>query len=520
MTSMTDAAPWGVGTTCDSPITDGGERASFRPSPGRSDMSLRRHLVLGDIVAVVVAWCTPLLTHSRITVDREIAASVAAVVATLAVLQMVGLYRSWVCSDFSRQTLRAALAAGAGAVVLVGSNWLAGTVSVPPALEGAASAAALIVLMRWRFTRWLRHKRAEGDFLRTVVLVGTNEDANAIAQMLDDEPALGYRVGAVVGNQHGASWRGIPSRSTIADLPVLAQSVGAEGIILVCSAVTAGDASAAIDASLANGLHVQVWPGLAGLLSRRIRTAPVSGLPMLYVEPHRAPSWQVVTKRAIDIVVAALFIPLTAPIMLVAAMCVRIEDGGPVLYRHSVIGRYGLPTKVLKLRTMVPDAHEMLEGIASLNERKGGPLFKASNDPRVTRTGRILRATSIDELPQLWDVLTGRMSLVGPRFALEREVAQFDEDLKRRTAVRPGITGLWQTEARDNPSFSAYRRLDLLYVDNWSLGMDLAILANTVHAVTVRAFRALHLKRVRPARVVDLAAREAGFGDNPGADLC
>ena len=126
-----------------------------------------------------------------------------------------------------------------------------------------------------------------------------------------------------------------------------------------------------------------------------------------------------------------------------------------------------------------------------MNEREGGPLFKASNDPRVTRIGRLLRDTSIDELPQLWDVLTGRMSLVGPRFAMPKEAAQFDEELQRRTVMRPGITGLWQTEARDNPSFSAYRRLDLLYVDNWSLGLDLAILANTAHAVTVRALKAL-----------------------------
>ena len=126
-----------------------------------------------------------------------------------------------------------------------------------------------------------------------------------------------------------------------------------------------------------------------------------------------------------------------------------------------------------------------------MNERTGGPLFKASNDPRVTRIGRFLRATSIDELPQLWNVLTGTMSLVGPRFALPHEDAHFDTELQRRHQMRPGITGLWQTEARDNPSFSAYRRLDLLYVDNWSLGLDFAILANTAHAVSVRALRTI-----------------------------
>ena len=180
------------------------------------------------------------------------------------------------------------------------------------------------------------------------------------------------------------------------------------------------------------------------------------------------------------------------PALLIAAICIRLEDRGPIIYRHAVIGRYGVHTEVLKLRTMVPNAAQMLDHIEELNERKGGPLFKASRDPRVTRIGHFLRATSIDELPQLWDVLTGRMSLVGPRFAMPKEAAQFDEEhQRRRTVMRPGITGLWQTEARDNPSFSAYRRLDLLYVDNWSLGMDLAILVNTAHAVSVRAVKAL-----------------------------
>ncbi|MGD0606742.1 MAG: sugar transferase, partial [Streptosporangiaceae bacterium] len=215
---------------------------------------------------------------------------------------------------------------------------------------------------------------------------------------------------------------------------------------------------------------------------------------------------------------AAVLLPLSAPVLLAVAIVIRLEDGGPVLYRHPVIGRYGVQTNVLKLRTMVPDAAKLTDDLAAMNERKGGPLFKASNDPRVTQIGRILRATSIDELPQLWDVLTGRMSLVGPRFAMPKEAAQFDEELQRRTVMRPGITGLWQTEARDNPSFSAYRRLDLLYVDNWSLGLDLVILVNTVHAVTVRAVTAL-LRRGGHGREKLMAAAPA-LVEAPGADPC
>jgi exopolysaccharide biosynthesis polyprenyl glycosylphosphotransferase len=461
-----------------------------------SERSLRQRLFFGDLAAISLAWGLPMLFQSQLRPDQSVVVFLAAAVSTLAVIQMAGLYRSWVCSDFTRQAARIVCAAIVGGLVLAACGLLAaGPASdtpVAPAIEGAVGGAVLMIVLRWRYRRWLRGERADGHFLQTVVLVGTNEDAVAMWQMLSDEPELGYRVGGVVGKQaQVAPWQGIPRRSEMAELPELAEEVGAEGVILVSSAVTAAESTAAVRGSLACGLHVQLWPGLPGVLSSRIRTAPVSGLPMLYVEAHKPPAWHGVAKRAIDIVTAAILLPLTAPVLLLAAIGIRLEDGGPVLYRHAVIGRYGVQTAVLKLRTMVPNAAQMTDDLESMNERKGGPLFKSSNDPRVTRIGRILRATSIDELPQLWDVLIGRMSLVGPRFAMPKEAAQFDEELQRRTIMRPGITGLWQTEARDNPSFSAYRRLDLLYVDNWSLGLDLVILANTAHAVTVRAVRTL-----------------------------
>jgi exopolysaccharide biosynthesis polyprenyl glycosylphosphotransferase len=504
-----------------------GEATTVKPSLTvgalykRSERSLRRQLFVGDLAAVSLAWGLAMLFQSKLRPDQSVAVSLAAVISALIVIKLLALYQSWVCSEFSRQAARIIMATAAGGVVLVASGWLAGSISavpVAPAIEGAIGAALLVIVLRWRFRRWLKGRRAEGYFLQTVILVGTNEDTAAVWQMFSDEPELGNRVGGVVGKEADAApWRDIPHRSALADLPELSDEVGAEGVILVGSAVTAAESAAAVRDSLACGLHVQFWPGLAGVLSSRIRTAPVSGLPMLYIEAHMPPRWHTWVKRAIDIVAAAVLLPLTAPLLLAAAICIRLEDKGPVLYRHAVIGRYGVQTEVLKLRTMVPNAAQMLDRIEAMNERKGGPLFKASNDPRVTRIGHFLRATSIDELPQLWDVLTGRMSLVGPRFAVPKEAAQFDEELQRRTAMRPGITGLWQTEARDNPSFSAYRRLDLLYIDNWSLGMDLVILVNTVHAVTVRAVKAVF---PRGSRHKEALAREAAVPSiikTPGA---
>jgi lipopolysaccharide/colanic/teichoic acid biosynthesis glycosyltransferase len=219
--------------------------------------------------------------------------------------------------------------------------------------------------------------------------------------------------------------------------------------------------------------------------------APVSGVPMLYVEPKRAAKWQLTVKRVSDLVLAAFLVVATAPLLGLAALAIKLSDHGPIVHRSKRVGRDGTEIDVFKLRTMVPDAHKMLVKIADLNERTGGPLFKATDDPRVTKIGRILRATSIDELPQLWNVLNGTMSLVGPRPALATEVEHFDPELRRRHEMRPGITGLWQVEARDNPSFSAYRRHDLSYVDDWSLGLDVAILATTAHEMVVRAMKAL-----------------------------
>ncbi len=486
----------------------------------RRERSIRQQLFFGDLAAVSLAWGLPMLFQSQLRPDQSGVVWLAAVVSTLVLIQMAGLYQSWVCSEFSRQAARIIAATAVGGFALSAAGWLAGSFSAGPALEGWVCAAVLIIVLRWHYSRWLKGQRANGQFLQTVVLVGTNEDAAAIWRMLSDEPELGYRVGGVVGNQaQVAPWIGIPCRPTLADLSQLADDVGAEGVILVGSALSAAESAAAVRDSLACGLHVQLWPGLAGVLSSRIRTAPVSGLPMLYIATHTAPAWHHAAKRAIDVVTAAILLPLALPVILLAAIAICLEDRGPVLYRHAVIGRYGVQTEVLKLRTMVPNAALMQDEIAELNEREGGPLFKATNDPRVTRIGRLLRDTSIDELPQLWDVLTGRMSLVGPRFAMPKEAAQFDEELQRRTNMRPGITGLWQTEARDNPSFSAYRRLDLLYVDNWSLALDLSILANTAHAVTARAVRAVLLRGRHRSEKLAAAAAQPSLAETLGADL-
>jgi lipopolysaccharide/colanic/teichoic acid biosynthesis glycosyltransferase len=212
--------------------------------------------------------------------------------------------------------------------------------------------------------------------------------------------------------------------------------------------------------------------------------------PAFYVEPQRLSRGQTAVKRVLDLSLASALLVLTAPVIGLAALMIKAEDRGPVFYRQVRVGRNGRTFHLMKLRTMVPNAAAQAKELGLLNERQG-PLFKVSNDPRVTRVGRFLRTSSIDELPQLINVLRGEMSLVGPRPALPAEVAQFDQDLLERSRVQPGITGLWQVEARDNPSFRAYRRLDLFYVDNWSVGLDLCIMAATARVLTAKVVSAL-----------------------------
>ncbi len=468
-----------------------GPTSPFSHAESPQPNSLRRRLVIGDLTALGAAWAPQALLHHG-HLATNLACAVVACAATIAAMHRSGLYRARVCAVRSLEVVRVTTAAVVGAAVFAASEWQAGTVDFVRTAEGLATAIALVQLMRWLFGRWLKMKRSAGQFLRTVVLVGTNDDAVDVWHMLNDEPELGYRVGAVVGKRRPDSpWEGLPTCSNIDLVLRLATSVGANGLIIVSSSLASRSTTTLVNRALDAGLHVQIWPGLGGMSSRRVRMSPVLGAPVLYVEARGVAPWAEAMKRAMDIGVTLALLPFAVPLLLACAAMIKLEDRGPVLYRHHVIGRHGHAITVLKLRTMVPDAAKMLQQVAGLNERTGGPLFKASYDPRVTKVGRFLRSTSIDELPQLWNVLNGTMSLVGPRFALPAEAEHFDQELRRRNQMRPGMTGLWQSEARDNPSFSAYRRLDLYYVDNWSPSLDVAILANTAHQVAAKAFELL-----------------------------
>lgn len=212
-------------------------------------------------------------------------------------------------------------------------------------------------------------------------------------------------------------------------------------------------------------------------------TQPIT-VQMSSTSPLQSNCWAVKLKRVIDVLLSSGLLLCCLPLMAVLALAIRLDSPGPAIYRSRRIGRNGKPFWCLKLRTMVAGA-DQLRGKLTAKNHRDGILFKVADDPRITRVGRILRKYSADELPQLWNVLKGEMSLVGPRPALAEEVAQFRYEHLERLTVTPGITGLWQVEARRDPSFQAYIRLDLAYVRNWSPWLDCKILLRTISVVMV-----------------------------------
>jgi exopolysaccharide biosynthesis polyprenyl glycosylphosphotransferase len=230
------------------------------------------------------------------------------------------------------------------------------------------------------------------------------------------------------------------------------------------------------------GYHVALSTALADIDVTRLRAQQIDGRTMMYVEPVIRNGWRAIAKRAFDLVSASVVLIVTSPIWLAAAAAIAIDSRGPVLFRQRRVGRDGKLFTMTKLRTMTVDAEQRKEELADQNEADGA-LFKIHDDPRITRVGKVLRKLSIDELPQLLSVISGTMSMVGPRPALPDEVDQWDDTLCERLRVPPGLTGMWQISGRSDSNFEQYRRLDLYYVDNWSLVHDLRICAKTVGVV-------------------------------------
>ncbi|MFZ4516887.1 MAG: sugar transferase [Microthrixaceae bacterium] len=348
---------------------------------------------------------------------------------------------------------------------------------------------ATVAVEREGARRIFQRRRARGHLVRRVLVVGSNDEAREVAESLAEVPALGYDVvGFVATKPEGQvidlrSGRPLgPCIGDPSDVVDLVRMAGANGVIVATTETDQHSANRLVRDLTREGVYVEMTAALRDIAPGRISVRPLGRYPVLCIEPVAAVSWRASAKRVFDVVVAATLLVLTSPVLVAAAVAVRVGSGRGVLFRQKRVGRDGRKFTLLKFRTMVPDAEQMLGELQGRNEA-AGPMFKMADDPRVTGVGRVLRKFSIDELPQLWNVVRGDMSLVGPRPALPEEAAQWDDALRERLRVRPGITGMWQVSGRYTSSLETYARLDLFYVDNWSMVADLAILAKTVPVV-------------------------------------
>ncbi|GAB3018458.1 polyprenyl glycosylphosphotransferase [Nocardioides flavus (ex Wang et al. 2016)] len=333
--------------------------------------------------------------------------------------------------------------------------------------------------------RVIQRLRSAGHFNEKVLLVGTPGYIGEIHTVLARESWLGYDVmGCLVPRDYAGlevTSAGVPVLGLSEDVRAVVDEVSPDVVFFTAGAVSSSTQLRRLAWDLEDHAHVQiiVAPNVTDVSSERVRIRPVAGLPLMHLGRSRSQLATNDAKRAFDVIGSLTVLALTWPLLVVMMLWIKVHDGGPVLFRQTRVGRQGVEFTCLKLRSMAIDAEDRLTEL----EARDHVLFKSADDPRVTRPGRFIRRFSLDELPQLWNVVRGEMSLVGPRPPLPTEVEQYEDDMLRRLNVMPGMTGLWQVSGRSDLSWEDTVRLDLYYVDNWSMVQDLLILARTVTAV-------------------------------------
>ena len=347
---------------------------------------------------------------------------------------------------------------------------------------------AVLVFSRWMWRQWLGAQRVQGRFTATVLLVGSRASAVHIATELKRRTSAGYRVvGVCVPGGIGTETlpgTTIPVFGDLDDIQMALKVTAADTVVVTSSDDLTAQRVRELSWSLEPGRqHLVVAPSLTDIGGPRIHTRPVAGLPLIHVETPRFDAGKNLSKRAFDLLGSGLLLVVLSPVLVLVAVIVRLTSNGPALYRQERIGLKGEPFYMIKFRSMTVDADAQLRELLEMQGTASSPLFKVQNDPRLTKVGGVLRKYSVDELLQLVNVFKGDMSLVGPRPQREGEVALYDRAAHRRLFVKPGMSGLWQVSGRSSLSWEDSIRLDLYYVENWSMAGDLVILWRTVRAV-------------------------------------
>ena len=345
-----------------------------------------------------------------------------------------------------------------------------------------------LLLGRWIARKLLHRARAHsGGWSHRVLVVGAPDEVRDLVVQLRRSPYAGLDVvGACVpGGQSVPMRRGedVPVVGSLTSVPQAVAATGADTVAITSSRGMSSNVLKRLGWELEGaGVDLVVAPGLMDVAGPRVHVRPVAGLPLLHVEQPEFTGPVRAAKAATDRLAALLGLVLLSPVLLAVALAIKATSPGPVIFRQVRVGSQGEIFTLYKFRSMVFGAEDRLAAIACQNDSEG-VLFKMRQDPRITSVGRWLRRFSLDELPQLFNVLRGQMSLVGPRPALPSEAEQYGSDVARRLLVKPGITGLWQVSGRSDLSWEDSVRLDLYYVENWSFAGDIQILWKTLSAV-------------------------------------
>lgn len=340
---------------------------------------------------------------------------------------------------------------------------------------------------RWFWRTWLSHRRLAGEYLSSAIVVGSRDDVQYVVDQIGRNPDAGYRVdGAATDDSDGGDFTSSRARvHVVANLDEVASAARAMDVDTVVVAGPQPDPH--FVKNLAWKLEgtradLVLASRLADVAGPRIHFRPVEGLPLVHVELPQYEGGKHVVKRVLDLSVSLVALILLSPVFLAIAIIVRLDSDGPAIFSQLRVGRNGESFRMYKFRSMGVDAEAQLDSLSALNEGSGA-LFKLRSDPRVTKVGRVLRKYSLDELPQLFNIIRGDMSLVGPRPPLGSEVEEYVGAVHRRLFIKPGLTGMWQVNGRSDLDWEESVRLDLYYVENWSLTGDLLILWRTVRVV-------------------------------------
>lgn len=451
----------------------------------------RASLVVADalsaVVAIGVGWAARFGFPSDGALLTYLAFSLVVTAAWLLAVQLAGAYELRNVSTGTREAqlvLRAALNLTGGlaitaylAHILVARTFVA--IVIP-------CGAVLMVLFRYVVRRSVYARRERGQWTSTILAVGTSESVRHLVEATRRNRYAGLMViGACVEDAAVDSEiaPGVPVLGDVSHAGRIAHDVGADVVAVAGTGLGPRRIKELGWELEGSGREMVMAPGLTEVAGPRVHVTPVAGLPLMWVDQPQFTGLKRLAKRAMDVVGALVLLALGLPFLLLIALAVRLTSRGPALYRSIRVGADGCTFPVYKFRSMYVDADERRAELLALNEVAGGVLFKMRDDPRVTPVGRLLRKFSIDELPQLLNVVNGSMSLVGPRPPLPHEVEHYETHVHRRMLVKPGMTGLWQVSGRSDLSWEEAVRLDLYYVENWSLALDLAIIVRTVWAV-------------------------------------